>query len=56
MLKFGSLIFMLLFLMGCDYWEMDECLEKGGIWNPTEGVCEFENSNTLRDDGKLKPE
>ena len=56
MLRVWSLFCLLALLVGCDYWEMDECLEQGGIWNPRDGVCEYENSNTVSEDGDVEPE
>jgi len=29
-------------LSGCEFWEIDRCLDKGGYWNYELGQCEFE--------------
>lgn len=42
--KIIAVIVILPLLYGCEFWEVDECLDRGGKWNYDDGVCEFEES------------
>ena len=38
-------ILALLFLSGCNFLEIDKCLDGGGKWNYEDNKCEFNESN-----------
>lgn len=40
--KIIAVIVILPLLYGCEFWEVDKCLDRGGKWNYDDGVCEFE--------------
>ena len=44
MKKIIAAIVILPLLYGCEFWEVDKCLDRGGKWNYDDGVCEFEES------------
>ena len=44
MKKIFPVIVILLFLSGCEFWEVDKCLDRGGRWNYEKEVCEFEEN------------
>ena len=44
MKKLYLLTTVLLLLSGCEFLEVDKCLDSGGRWNYENGVCEFSES------------
>ena len=45
----------LLFLSGCDYLEVDKCLDRGGRWNYEKKVCEFEENTQPSSSDAIQP-
>ena len=44
MKKFFVFLSVFLFISGCDYLEVDKCLDRGGRWNYEKKVCELEEN------------
>ncbi|PID70343.1 hypothetical protein CSB37_03075 [bacterium DOLZORAL124_38_8] len=52
MKKFVLFSIAVCFLSGCEFLDIDDCLDKGGSWNEQSKVCELSSTTTTKESGK----